>query len=276
MSLPQELLDEILSYLPPDSEQGDRSLRNCSLVAKSWINPSRRQLFKTVEIREAALQSWLDGIPPVNGELLQHVRSLSYITDTRTRRNLLFGLQGDQQCTPQSEYRIHVLQDYFPSLHQLRHLSLSSMHLLPDASQQVETFSPFRHTLSRLTLNCCALTITGLVTLMNYFPEINRLDLIRPLWHKVDAESVPPLSRPRIEKLHVSALHEDSIGLLDRLSELGTVFDEIIVEEWREVHVHYLNRIVKALGENVKRLKLLGGFKGCMYIGRWFLMRLAN
>jgi len=42
MNLPQELLDEILSYLPPDDREGKRPLRNYSLVAKSWVNPSRR------------------------------------------------------------------------------------------------------------------------------------------------------------------------------------------------------------------------------------------
>ena len=50
MRLPQELLDEILSYLPLDDEWDEQSLRNCSLVAKSWVDPMRRRPFKTVEI----------------------------------------------------------------------------------------------------------------------------------------------------------------------------------------------------------------------------------
>ena len=63
MNLPQELLEEILSHLPLEDEQGKQSLQKCSLVAKSWVNPSQRRLFETVEIQDKTLNLWLDDIP---------------------------------------------------------------------------------------------------------------------------------------------------------------------------------------------------------------------
>ena len=74
MTLLLELLDEILNYLPPD----DESLKNCSLVAKSWLRLSRQRLFENDFIQDAECQSWVDNIPPTNTELLQHVRSFCF------------------------------------------------------------------------------------------------------------------------------------------------------------------------------------------------------
>lgn len=86
MHLPQELLEEILSYLPLDDEQDEQSLRNCSVVARSWVNPSRRRLFKMVGIRNEGIQLWLANVPSTNEGLLQHVRSFSYIIDPTNQR----------------------------------------------------------------------------------------------------------------------------------------------------------------------------------------------
>jgi len=256
MDLPQELLDEILSYLPSDDRQGRRSLQKYSLIAKSWVNPSRRRLFKTVEIRDRDLQRWLDSIPPANEGLLQHVRSLSYVTETRARRKIL-----------PPGYRIDVLQDYLPFFQQLQHLSLSSMHIPSDIPHQIEIFSAFRHTLSRLSFHHCRVTINALVALIDYFPNLDHLDLGRPLY-SVDDEPVVPLSRLLISKLHISDCHEDGLDLLDRLSGHGLAFCEIVVDYVSQLHLQTLGRIVDALGENTKCLRVLRGLAGRMYITR--------
>ncbi|KAF9647255.1 hypothetical protein BDM02DRAFT_3188164 [Thelephora ganbajun] len=249
MSLPQELLDEILSHLPLDYGEDRRSLQSHSLVAKSWVNPSRRRLFRTVEIQETTLQSWFDTISPANEELLQHICSLSYIANATS-----------QWAVQQPEYHVDVLWDYLPSLHQLRHLSLSSMHIPSDIAQQVEMFSAFRHTLSRLSLDYCNVTISALITLINYFPSLDCLDLNHPL-HEVDGEPVPPLSRPIIQKLHISNVHGNGIDLLDKLSELGPVFDEIVVGGWLQDYLHALGPILGTVGAKAKCLRLLRDFK---------------
>ena len=87
MNLPQELLDEILSHIP----SWDRSsLRQCSLVSKSWLEPSRRRLFSYVYIHSNyTYEPWLKNVSPANTGLLRHVRSLEY-----TARSY------DSECVP--------------------------------------------------------------------------------------------------------------------------------------------------------------------------------
>ena len=181
MNLPQELLDEIFDYLPPEDVQGRKFLASCSLVSKSWANSSRRHLFKAVNISEGFLPSWLDRISPANHQLLQHIQALSYISNTQSWRN------GEPP-----KYLINVLQDYLPSLHQLQHLSLFSMQIPSDISFKLEMFSAFQSTLSRLSLKQCDVTISALVTLINYFPNLDHLDL-SSLRHGTGGEPTPPL-----------------------------------------------------------------------------------
>ena len=253
MGLPHELLDEILSYLPSDSKQDQQSLRNYSLVSKSWTNPSRRHLFKTVEIREETLQSWLDSIPPANCELLQHIRSLSYIATI-----------GTWQSSWQPEHRIDVLREYLPSLHRLQHLSLSSMHIPSEISQQVEIFSTFQHTLSRLSLERCNITTSALVTLINCFSNLGHLDLSY-LLHEVDDKTTSPLSCPLIRKLHLSGFREDNLSILNQLSELGLMVDELIVDCQPLGHLPTASHIVNTLGLGIKCLRLSRTSIFCMY-----------
>ena len=245
MSLPQELVDEILSYLSSDDEHGDWSLRNCSLVAKSWINPSRRYIFETVTIRERTFRSWLANIPPTNDGLLQHVCSLS------------LSFQSDNGFyIPPPVRRTDVLRDYFPSFYQLRHLSLSFIHLPSSISQQVDTFSAFRHTLSRLSLDDCKITTNALGTLLDYFPNLNRLDLSR-IRHEVDAELAPPVSCPLVGRLCVSDLYWDNMGFFDQLSGLGLVFEEIIFNDCPFARPRFIGRVFSTVGVSAKRLRLL-------------------
>ena len=125
MSFPQELIEEILSYL---SSRDKRSLRNCSLVAKSWINPSRRRLFKTVVIGTRDLQSWLDKISPSNTELLCHVRS--------------FCFSGLDWSSFARFTDIKDLYVYFRSFRRLHTIRLSGVHVLSDVPERIEMFSP--------------------------------------------------------------------------------------------------------------------------------------
>ena len=255
MSLPHELIDEILDYLPLDDEQDQQSLRNCSLVAKPWTKPSRRRLFKTVEIREATLRQWLDTIPPANTKLLLHVRSLSYIAGAARR--------GSGR---QPEGRVDVLRDYLPSFHRLQHLTLSSMHIPSDISRQIEIFSAFRHGLLRLSLQCCTVTISALVALLNFFPSLDRLDL-HDIMHEADGEPASPLCRPLIRKLHTPRLRKDTLDILVQLSELGSVFEEFEIDG--SFSLYDLNRITNSLGANFKRLRVFRTRRtqpACMYI----------
>ena len=259
MSLPQELIDEIVGYIPLCDK---RSLRNCSLVAKLWTNPSRRRLFQAVEIRDTTFQRWLGTILPANTEFLRPVRSLSYITTAAP--------WSDRQA----KYRVDVLQDCLPSFRRLQHLSLSSMHIpSSDISQQIKIFSAFRHSLSHLSLQHCTVTIRALVALINFFPGLDRLDLCS-ITHEADGKPASPLCRPLIRKFHISSFDNPDLEILDQLSELGLVFEELIVGGWSsKIGLYTLSRIVNSLGANVKCFRLLRWETrrkcvGCMYITR--------
>ena len=252
MKLPQELFDEVLSYLPPEHRHGRQSLANCSLVSKSWTNPSRRHLFKVVDIPEKFLLSWLNSISPANHELLQHIQALSCITSSQSWRD------GRPPSHP-----IYLLRNYLPSLRQLQHLSLFSMQIPPYISLRLDIFSAFQSTLSRLSLKHCDVTINALVTLINYFPNLDHLDL-SSLWHRTDGNPAPPLSRPRVTRLHLSELRTDALGILNQLSELGPAFDEVQVISGRlPARLPALARIAKTVGKKAKRLGLLRTSKVC-------------
>ena len=209
MDLPQELLNEIISYIP----QNDiHSLRSCSLVARSWVYPSRRYLFHTVHVeRTNTFRSWVNNISPLNLELLQHIRSLyCENADSFTSHH------GHTN-------RVGFLTYYSPSLHELRNLWLTSRHLSFD---QIGTPCGFQHTLTDLGLVDCGVTISTLVTLVNYFSNLVHLYLIE-LKHEEDNQPVPPLSQP-LRKLTIGDLHPDhGLSLLDLLSSLCPQCDEV-------------------------------------------------
>ena len=246
MKLPQELLDEIHGH-----QDDKQSLRNFSLVSKPWLDPSRRRLFETVKIRQETLESWWNIIPPTNDGVLRHVRSLTYLAAIDIFRTLF-----------PSEYCLDVIREYFPSLPQLRHFSLGSRRLNV-ISRDIDMFSPFRHTLVRLSLEHRNVKIGTFVTLINYFPNLNRLDL-SGLFRMEDYEPTPPLSRQLLRELHVRGGDLDA-NFLDRLSELGLAFEEIVLNA-QPIRVQPVERIVNAVGVSVKRLRLLDPLETCMCI----------
>src|SRR5258708_3715394 len=162
MDLPQELIDKIIGILASDVP----SLHSCSLVATSWIQPSRRRLFKNILISRDTHQRWLDRISPTNAELLYNIRSFAYISDSNARGG-----------NPRAPYRIDSFHHYLPSLCRLETLGLQFMSLGPDVPQQIGLFSAFQHTLSSLFLRNCHVTSSAFITLINHFPLLADLKL---------------------------------------------------------------------------------------------------
>lgn len=149
-SLPQELFREILSYLLLDDK---KSLRNCSLVVKSWVNISQEFLFKSIETGSGQLKSWLDRISISQRKvvLLGYVRRLTF-----EREEL-----GQMDET---------LRDHFRFL-KLKHLTMLSTYVTrmrPD----MEVFSAFKGTLLSITISECYASKSGLIPLINYFPKL--------------------------------------------------------------------------------------------------------
>ena len=94
-------------------------------------------------------------------------------------------------------------------------------------SQQIETFSAFRHSLSQLTLQYCTVTVSALAALTNCFPSLDRLDF-RHMREEVDGKPAFPLCRPLTRKLYISA-HNCGVSILGKLSELGLVPEELVL-----------------------------------------------
>ena len=243
MSLPPELIDEIIQHLPLDKPQ---TLRNCSLVAKSWVYRSQKRLFQTVSISKSTRSSWVDRISPANLELLHHVRSLTYTIDPTARLRF-------------PAHHIDSLDDYLPSFHNLESLVLSSMDLQSDIPQQVENFAAFRLTLSSLSLWDCYLSPCALITIVNCFPDIVDLQL-RALMHTEDHEPIPPLSRPLRGKFSVLAFRSHDLPVLNRLSDLPPELDELVIDGSAQVAIGH-DHIVATYAGSVKRLRLLRGFE---------------
>jgi len=241
MSLPHELLDEIFSYLPPNDK---KSLRACSLVARGWVSPARRRLFSSVVITEDNYQSWKDTISPTDIELLNHVRSLRYFTALRT---------PGWVSLPINEFLI-----YLPSFHHLQHLSLCSMRIKSDISQQLGVFSSFRHTLSSLTFHAVTLTWFAFIAIVDYFPDMRDLMVSHPIWEIHHRQPIP-LSRPLRGKLSINMHKCRGLPIFsDRLPGLKVECDELFILGGLDPGPptsHY-QRVVDSCGKSLQRLRL--------------------
>jgi len=254
MNLPQELIEEILSYLSSRDKQDQQSLRNCSLVAKSWINPSRRRLFETVVIRTRDRQPWLDKISPSNIELLRHVRSFCFASADR------------QELVPPSKHTdIEDFYVYFPSFHRLHTIKLLEAHI----SERIEMFLPSQRTLSSLILVAVSFPWHSFIALIDYFPNLRNLGLTS-LSFEDDKRNPPPLSRPLRGKLCFNRSRAATVVTFSDWLCTGpeVEYEELAIDEG------YLTdapsrRIIAACGKTLKRLR----FQSSECVVSWITLR---
>ena len=262
MSFPRELIEEILSYLQIHGKQDQQSLRNCSLVAKSWVDPSRRRLFETVLIRARDRQSWMDRISPSNIELLRHVRSFC------------FSGSGPREW-PDSLAKLTDIEDlyvYFPSFCRLHTIDLSETHISSDIPERIEMFSPCQQVLSSLTLAIVSLSWRSFIALIDYFPNLQNLEL-SSLSFEDGNINPPPLSRPLRGKLFFYLSEEEHlIALSNWFTGLEVEYEELVVDV-DYVSGTYSQNIVTTCQKSLKRLS----FQLCECVLLWLTLRsLAN
>ena len=236
INLPLELVDEIIGHLTKDDKQ---SLRNCSLVAKSWIGPSQKRLFNRVDIDRSNLQSWLDTVSPANAVLLGHVR------------RLWCGEYPKGEIEP-----VHrALRDYFPSFRQLSHFTLFYAHVSL-RSLRIELFSAFQHSLSTISLMGCSITKHAFVTFINYFPNLAHLYLHRLNCRKISG-TTPSLSRLLFKSLYVNEGPPGILFLLEELSRSGLRFDELTIGSLTlPTSPEFSRRVVEIFGAHAKLLRI--------------------
>ena len=233
-SLPQELKDIIIDCLPP----GDMgSFRNCSVVAKSWINASRKRLFESVRTGPRNLLPWLDRISQENVDLLRHVRELTCFQEFSATEQAL-------QDTP---------PDHFRFLRQLRHLNLGLADISL-SSKEIGSFHAFKFTLSSINLVMCRISRGTLIALINYFPNLEILCLVH-LFCRKPSDKIPLLPRPPLKRLHIDDGLPDFLDLLNDLSGLGLRVDEVIFKPTNPSQ-GFVNRVASAFGANLQCLRL--------------------
>ena len=245
-SIPLELFYEIIGYID-DKE----SLENCSLVAKSWEDPSRKRLFKYIQTPPGSLETWLERISQGrNGTLLEHVYRLT--CNDEFSWTLLYPDQPESHDAFRGHYR---------SLRRLRHLKLCTADI--DTSLQVteSVFSVFRNTLSCITLLSCGVSKSLIPTLVNCLPNLQYLCLkdVDFIDSDSDEESTLSISRSPLKRLSIGEQSVESLGFLSRLWELELRFDEIILlpsfihfSAWAEV----ANYVICTFGTSAKCLRI--------------------
>ena len=235
MHLPAELIDKILSHLPSHDEE---SLRNCSLVAKSWLGPCQRRLFRFICITPDTRQLWLTNISPTNAELLRHVRELAYV------------INGGPGCWHPPCRIGDDLRDHLPSFSQLQRLNFGYVDIEPTIPDHTTLFLPFRHTLSSLSLLQVSVTLAGFVTLLGYFPSLTNLEICEVLF---EADIRPSLYLPcplRGRLLVRYSEKGDPEPFIDRFTGLKLEYEELVITGDHD------QRLVAAVEDNLKYLQI--------------------
>ena len=200
MIFPPELVDEILAHL----RHNRKTLRHCSLVAKSWAYSCQKLLYTRIYITPLAYDIWRGIASPTSAELYRHVRSLT-IRQT--------------WALPDS------YEDYLKSFYRLQHLTL--VEVIDINLDIVNLFLPFQNTLSSLSLCYVSLTSDAFIKLLGYFPNLRVFRLTAPTFYS-NPRTVPPPPTPLRGTLRLS----DSFGkkgdtLLRQLCDLKLEYDEL-------------------------------------------------
>ena len=210
VDLPQELLDEIFSHLPPHDKE---TLSNCSLVSKSWVEPSRRLLFADIRLRLDTYQSQLDRISSTNTISLRHVRSLTYFVR-------VYSIFVPDCC-------VFALGDYLPSFCKLQTLGLHGLRIESSIPKHLELFSAFQHSLSSLSFTAVSTTWSSFVALAGHFPNLRDLKIASTSFQTGDLP-IPNIVHAGRGRLGVGPLHEWDLRLLcNRFAELKPEYNQL-------------------------------------------------
>ena len=239
MHLPEELLDEIFSHVALEDR---RTLRNCSLVSKSWLNPSRRLLFSSISIDIASTyRLWLKNIAPTNVELLRCIRSLEY--------------SAQKIGTSYPGIGVYALRDYFPSLSQLKRLAFRNMAIEPTIPDNLGMFSAFQHSISSLTLARGSINWSTFVTVVGHFSHLRHLEVRRVLF-RMDDRTIPRISHALRGRFVIWLLESDHLeAFIDRFCKLKLEYDVLVM------HGTYQPRLAAAVRATLEYLRV-GGCRG--------------
>lgn len=242
MNFPPELLDEIFSYL---SEEDKETLRACSLVARSWVYPAQRLLFRSVVLAENNFQLWRKRVRTKKSEPLNHVRSLHYFAEEPGFRY--------------SHQRVDVPIRWLRSFHQLHTLTLSNLHARYHFSPDI--FSAFQHNLSSLSLVGLRLPWSAFVTLIDYFPNLRDLKVHNPNFNGSDSRPETP-SRSLRGVLSLTGLTDHAIKIFsNEISGMPVEYDTLKIspDALSLLTLRDYQLAIDACGGSLRHLILDGG-----------------
>ena len=205
--VPQDLVHEILDHLSKDMA----TLRSCSLVARSWIYPSRRHLFNTLFFTASDITKWNEAFPDPENSPARHVRDLSFCY---IQPNVPIEFAG----------RIH----YFSNVHKLTLIgrvatdpdSISALGQLPPSIRSVDiTFTKV------LTAH--------IVSVLQQLPNLENLSLMSSEWGGTIPPGTGELIQSRLSgklRLRRKFAHRDLLNMLMEVPT-GSQFAEVEIRD---------------------------------------------
>ena len=122
--------------------------------------------------------------------------------------------------------------------------------------EDIESFSAFKSTLKYITLMNCHISTSTLVSLLNYFPFLERLYLLSV--YRLDSDEHTPLN-PRKPLKELILFWDQNTTFLDLLGDLSTYLkvDKVVLKQDQRASLGLLFKLVTStFGASIKRLKL--------------------
>ena len=153
--MPQEVIDEILGHLTPDSDHG--SLQSCALVSRLWVPSCRRRLFHTVTFTWSGMERWYKTFPvPEEGP-------------ARLVRNLRFRIGG---C----DYAPEEFFEHTPWFTNVERVTLLS-HQGKSQPLWISWYWRFPQSATSLSISADSITVAQMLDIMVRLPSLDNLSL---------------------------------------------------------------------------------------------------
>ena len=232
--IPQEVVHHIVSLLYSDKH----TLKNCSLVSKRWLHPSRVYLFESVRIRDSTglteFLAFLATTGHINYVRRLFVSGIEAVDTNRIppRESLVYAISlreasyGD--CDDTTDLTPKQLSYLLTHLPVLRHLELEKFVLRkyygpPDPEVDIRT-SPKQHSLQTLEFRSCVFgSAESLFGILSLFRELEELSFNNQSHFTtllaVSKEPIPDLWAPQLSlnPLKVTSLSFAFSPMLDSL-----------------------------------------------------------
>jgi len=152
---PQDIIDEILNRLGDDSDL--RSLRACALASRSWSQPSRLNLFRTVTFTSRSADKWFRVFPVPEESPARYVRDLQVQI-------------GWGDPVPGGFF------EYVPRFTDVKGISLLG-HMAPPSSLGPSSWK-LPQSITSLTINSSVFTLVQIRDVMAQLPNLDNLTLM--------------------------------------------------------------------------------------------------